>query len=118
MRARKPARGGGEAEASENIPIAPQRTREDDHKRGCKESKEAPLPTREESLRDYKKGDSMRKLCRNFSHRGPRRTLGPPSASSTRPWRCSVDFRRSRVGDISFNENLKLLQMKSFQIVH
>jgi len=32
--------------------------------------KEAPLPTREESLRDYKKGDSMRKLFRNFSHRG------------------------------------------------
>ena len=55
--------------------------------------------------------------------RGGRRWWGlatstPPSASSTRPWRCSPDSRQNWVSASYFDENLELLQMKSFKIVH
>jgi len=56
-----------EAEAAP-VPFEPKLASEDDMRYIPTKYKDAPLPVRGDT--PYKKGDSMRKLFRNFSHRG------------------------------------------------
>ena len=51
-------------------PFVPQLSSDDDVRYIPSKYKEAPLPRREDSLRAYKQGDSMKALMRGFSHRG------------------------------------------------